>query len=140
MIPGRPFGPSNMSSATLRIVRYAMLVFVLVFGAFAYYQGTHRLPPSPDEAPGADPSLFRWVGLGLSAAVVVAISVMRRISEQADQVKRNTLALVGSAAAEGTAMFGAVIMVLGGDVIVWVVGTVLLLSTFTLLPADPGQA
>jgi hypothetical protein len=97
-------------------------------------------PPSPEEGPGADPSLLRWVGLGMCAAVVVAISVMRRIREQADPVRRSTLALVGSAFAEGTAMFGGVIMVLGGDVIVWVVGTVLLLSTFTLLPADPEQA
>lgn len=140
MIPDRPFGPANMSPANLRIVRYAMLVFVLGFGAFAYYQGSHRLPPSPEEGPTADLGMLRWVGLGLCAAVVVGITVMRRIREQADPVRRTTLALVGSSFAEGAAMFGAVIMVLGGDVIVWVVGTVLLLSTFTLLPADPEQA
>ena len=139
MPPDRPFGPAPMNASTLRIVRYAMLVFVLGFGAFAYYQSTQRVPLSPEEG-GADPNLLRWVGLGLCAIVVAGITVMRRIREQADETKRSTLALVGSALAESAAMFGAVIMFLGGDVVVWVIGTVLLVSTFTLLPADPEQA
>ena len=140
MIPDRPFGPSNLTPGSLRIVRYAMLVFVLGFGAFAYYQGTHRVPLAAGEEGGADPNLLRWVGLGLCAIVVAGIAVIRRVREQADDLRRTTLALVGSSLAEGTALFGAVIMFLGGDVVVWVVGTVLLISTFTLLPADPEQA
>ncbi|HKP76440.1 MAG TPA: hypothetical protein VJT67_13010 [Longimicrobiaceae bacterium] len=121
-------------------MRYAMLVFVLGFGAFAYYQGTHRVPLAPGEEGGSDPNLLRWVGLGLCAIVVAGIAVIRRVREQADTAKRSTLALVGSSLAEGSAMFGAVIMFLGGDVVVWVVGTVLLIATFTMLPADPEQA
>jgi len=140
MMPDRPFGPANMTPGTLRIVRYAMLVFVLGFGAFAYYQGTHRVPLAPGEQ-GADPNVLRWVGLGLCAIVVAGITVIRRVrEEQTDSAKRSTLALVGSALAEGTALFGAIIMFLGGDVVVWVIGTVLLVSTFTLLPADPEEA
>lgn len=138
MIPDRPFGPPPLTAAALRIVRYAMLVFVLAFGAFAYYQSTHRAPPAPGEG-GPNLGLLRWVGLGLCAAVVGGIAVIRRIREGADPVARVTLALVGSALAEGAGMFGAVYMLLGGDITVYVVAVVLFLSTWTLLPADPGE-
>jgi hypothetical protein len=36
-------GP-GLTPATLKIVRYAMLVMLLMFGAFGYYQSTHRVP------------------------------------------------------------------------------------------------
>jgi hypothetical protein len=126
-----------MTAAMLRIVRYAMLVFVLAFGAFAYYQSTHRVPLEGDDGTGPNVALLRWVGIGLCAAVVIGIALIRRMREQTDDAKRITLALVGSALAEGAALFGAVIMVLGGDVIVWVLGVVLLIATFSMLPADP---
>jgi hypothetical protein len=126
------FTRPGLTPATLKIVRYAMLVPVLLFGAVAYYQPAQRVPG--DE--GADVSMLRWVGLGLCAAAIVGISVIRGVRERADVAARPTYGMIGTAMAEGAAMFGAVIMFLGGDITVYAFGVVLLLATWTLLPAD----
>lgn len=124
-----------MTPATLRIVRYAMLAMMLGFGAFAYYQSQHPVPLAPGEQ-SPDLSLLRWVGLGLCAATIVGVAVMRQLRERADPAARPTFGLTGSALAEGTAMYGAVYMFLGGDIVIFLGGLVLFLATWSLLPAD----
>jgi hypothetical protein len=126
------FTRPGLTPATLKIVRYAMLVPVLLFGAVAYYQPAQRVPG--DE--GADVSMLRWVGLGLCAAVIAGIFVMRGARERAELSGGPTFGMIGSALAEGAAMFGAVIMFLGGDISIYALGVVLFLATWTLLPAD----
>jgi hypothetical protein len=133
---GRP----GMTPASLRIVRYAMLMVVLLFGAFAYYQSTHTVPlPVPGED-GADVPTLRWVGFALGAGVIVGIAVMRQLRERADVSARPTFGLIGSAMGESVAVFGAVIMLLGGDIAVYALGVLLFLATWTLLPADSESA
>jgi hypothetical protein len=129
-ITGRP----GMTPASLRIVRYAMLVGILLFGALAYYQASNRVPMPGEE--GADVSMLRWVGLGLCAAAMVGIFVLRGVRERAEAAARPTFGLIGSALAEGAALLGAVIVFLGGDPVVYALGVVLFLATWTLLPAD----
>lgn len=124
---------TNLSGPMLRLVRYAMLAGVLIFGGVAYYLATNR---PPEEAPTADLSMLRWVGYGLCAAAIVALGVLRQIREGADEAKRGTLGLIGSALAESAAMFGAVYILLGGDVSIYGVGVLIFLATWTLLPAD----
>jgi len=124
-----------MTPATLRIVRYAMLAMMLGFGAFAYYRSQHPAPPAPG-GQSPDLSLLRWVGLGLCTATIVGVAVMRQLRERADPAARPTFGLAGSALAEGTAMYGAIYMILGGDVVVYLGGLVLFLATWSLLPAD----
>jgi len=123
----------GMTSTSLRIVRYAMLVLLLGFGAFAYYQSQHvvRDPESLTNL-----SAIRWVGYGLCAAAVVGIAVLRQIRERASEAVRPTLGLLGSAFAEGAALLGAVYMILGGEISVYAIALVVFLSTWTLLPAD----
>ncbi|MFL5384507.1 MAG: hypothetical protein ACJ8GN_18455 [Longimicrobiaceae bacterium] len=127
--PGQP----GMTATSLRAVRYAMLVLLLGFGAFAYYQSQHVVP---DPENPTDMSAIKWVGYGLCALVIVAIAVIRRIRESAAESTRPTLGLIGSAFAEGAALLGAVYMFLGGDISVYAIALVLFLSTWTLLPAD----
>ena len=127
---GRP----GMTPATLRIVRYAMLAMLLGFGALAYYQSTHGEPPG--EGDGADLGMLRLVGFGLCAGVIVGITLMRRLRERAEAAARPTFGLIGSALGESAALFGGVYMFLGGDVTVYVLGLVLFLATWTLLPTD----
>jgi predicted MFS family arabinose efflux permease len=122
-----------MTPASLRILRYAMLTGVLLFGAVAYYQSTHR---PPDDGT-TDLATLRWSGYGLCAAVMVGLSVVRRARERADSAMRSTYALIGSALAEGAALMGGVYLFLGGGFEIWALGVILLLATFTLLPADP---
>jgi len=130
--PGRP----GLTPTSLRLVRYAMLAGVLLFGAIAYYQGAQRAPEDAVENLEA----IGWVGYGMCALTMVVVAVLRQVRERASEAARPTLSMIGSALAEGTAMFGAVIMVLGGGIGVYALGLVLFLSTWTLLPADAGTA
>jgi len=130
VFPGQP----GMTPTSLRVVRYAMLVMLLGFGAFAYSQSQQAVP---DPESLTNLSAIKWVGLGLCAVVIVGIAVMRRIRERMDASRRPTLGLIGSALAEGAALLGAVYMILGGDITVYAIALVLFLSTWTLLPADP---
>jgi hypothetical protein len=107
---------------------------LLGFGTFAYSQSQSAVP---DPESLTNLSAIKWVGLGLCAAVIVGISVLRRVRERMDASRRPTLGLIGSALAEGAALLGAVYMLLGGDISVYAVALVLFLSTWTLLPADP---
>lgn len=126
---GRP----QLTAPKLRIIRYAMLVMLLGFGAFAYYQ-----PQTP--APGDDQAnlgMLRLVGFALCAGALVAIAVMRGVRAKAEPAARPTFALVGSAVGEGAALFGAVYMLLGGDPLPYGIGILIFLASWTLLPADP---
>jgi hypothetical protein len=127
------FGPPTMTPAVLRLVRYAMLAGLLLFGAFAYYQSQHRVadPDSPTNL-GA----LQTVGFGLCALAIVGIAVLRQVRERSDPAAHGTLGLIGSALAEAAALFGAVFMVLGGSIPVYAIGLVIFISTWTLLPAD----
>jgi hypothetical protein len=123
-----------MTATSLRVVRYAMLVMLLVFGVFAYTQSQNAVP---DAESTRNLPAIKWVGYGLCAAVIVGIAVIRRVRERTAVPGRPTLGLIGSALAEGAALLGAVYMLQGGDISVYAVALVLFLSTWTLLPADP---
>src|SRR4051794_25080616 len=97
-----PFSPQpGLTATSLRIVRYAMLVLLLGFGAFAYYQSQHVVP---DPETPTNLSMIKWVGYGLCAAAVVGIAVLRQARERSEVPARLTLGLVGSAFAEGAAL------------------------------------
>jgi hypothetical protein len=129
---GIPHNP-RLSAATLRIVRYAMLVGVLLFGALAYYQSRNRAPGDG----GADLEALRWVGFTFCAGAIASLVVIRGARRRAAPAARPTLGLIGSAFAEGAALLGAVYMLLGGDAIVFGLGMLIFLASWTLLPADP---
>lgn len=128
VFPGQP----GVTPTSLRIVRYAMLAGVLLFGAFAYYQSTQRPPEDAIE----NLEYLGWVGYGLCALTIVVVAVLRQVRERASEDTRPTLGMVGSALAEGAAMFGGVFMILGGGIGIYALGLVLFLSTWSLLPAD----
>ena len=125
-------GP-GLTPATLKIVRYAMLVMLLMFGAFGYYQSTHRVP---DPESMTNLPMLQYVGIGLCVMAIVGIAVLRQVRERTPEPGRPTLGLIGSALAEGAALFGCVYMVLGGAITVYAVALVIFLATWSLLPAD----
>ena len=124
----------GMKPTSLRVVRYAMLVMLLGFGAFAYSQSQQAVP-DPESA--ANLQAIRLAGYVLCAGVIVAIAVLRRARERTDVPGRPTLGLIGSAVAEGAALLGAIYILQGGDISVYAIALVIFLSTWTLLPADP---
>jgi O-antigen/teichoic acid export membrane protein len=125
-------GPTNLTATTLKLVRYAMLTALLLFGGIAYWQSTNRtepLPP-PDDA-------LRLVGYALCVAAIVAMAVIRGIRARAEGAARLTWSLVGSAFAEGAALFGAVYVFLGGQPWIYALGLAIFIATWAVLPADP---
>ena len=125
--------PPPFSPQLLRIVRYAMLLMLLAFGSFAYYQSTHRVP-DPDSATNLP--MLRYVGYGMCVMAMVGMAVLRQVRERADEVRRPTFGLIGSALAEGAALFGGVYMILGGTITVYALALIIFLATWTILPAD----
>ena len=124
-------GPS-LTAGKLKLVRYAMLAGLLLFGAIAYWQSTHRaeaLPP-PEEG-------LRWAGYGLCVAAIVAMAAIRGVRARAEGPLRLTWSLIGSAFAEGAALFGAVYIFLGGQPWVYALGLAVFIATWAVLPADP---
>jgi len=125
-----------MSPAMLRLVRYAMLVLLLLFGAFAYYQSTHR---APDPEAMTNLPVLQWVGYGMCVMAMVGMAVLRQVRERADEARRPTLGLIGSALAEAAALFGGVYMILGGSITVYALALIVFLATWTILPADSAE-
>jgi FtsH-binding integral membrane protein len=130
-------GPNQMTQMKLRIIRYAMLAFILGFGGFAYWTSTHRTEaPNPE----TNIAMIRWLGFGMLVAAVFAVVFFRSMRAKAEGAQRLTWSLIGSAMAEGTALFGAVIMFLGGDIWVYALALLLFLGTWGALPDDPDVA
>jgi hypothetical protein len=132
-MPNSPFPVSpGLTPPVLRLMRYAMLALLLLFGAFTYTQSQSRTP----EDGGADLSMLRWAGYGLCAVAIVGMAVLRQVREGSEGSVVSTLGLVGSALAEAAALFGAIYMLLGGDISIYALGLVLFLATWSVLPAD----
>jgi hypothetical protein len=125
-------GPNNLTGAKLKLIRYAMLTGLLLFGGIAYWQSTHRAEavPPPEDA-------LRWAGYGLCVAAIIAMAVIRGVRARAQGAARLTWSLIGSAFAEGAAMFGAVYIFLGGQPWVYALGLAIFIATWAVLPADP---
>jgi hypothetical protein len=123
-----------LAATTLRIVRFAMLTMLLLFVGFAYVK--HR-NAQPDPSGGTDLSLLRWVGFGLCVAAIVAMAVLRGVRQRAPVEARGTYGLIGSAVAEGAALFGGIYYFLGGDLAVFAIGLLVFLLSWGILPADP---
>ena len=124
--------PTQMKPQALKVVRYAMFVFLLVFGAVAHMQGSKRAETNPDQL-----QTMRWVGYGFCVAITFAIAFVRGMRAKTPPQGRTTLSLVGSALGEGAALFGAVIMLTGGEPWIYLFGLTLFLLTWAILPADP---
>ena len=122
------------TTAGLRLIRYSMLAGVLIFAACATYMARSRTVPA------ADAEFIRneqWAALVVAALAVLMILLMRRMRERASTaLQRNNLALIGSAVPEGLALFGGVIMILGGPAFVLLAGILLFIVAWRALPGE----
>lgn len=126
--------PGQMTAATLRIVRYAMLTGLLLFVGITYY--VHANAPEPVET-ASNLAALRWVGFGMVAAATVALGVLRGVRQRAPVERRGTFGLIGSAFCEGAGFMGAVYYFLGGGLDVFAAALVVFLASWAILPADP---
>jgi hypothetical protein len=130
-------GRNEITPLKLRVIRFAMLAMLLMLGGFMYVAGTHR-PPDAQMASSLD--AIRLAGYALCAGAIVGLAVLRQVrARAADPLARMRFALVGSALAEGSALLGAVFMLMGGEPWIYLLGLLVFLGSWGLLPADPAQ-
>lgn len=118
-------------AATLRIIRVALLSGVLMFGGVAYYltqqQGRGLGPENADMLQIVNIVIL----VGAAAGVMM---VQRRHAAERDPAKRQTLNIVAWAMGEATALFGGVHFLLVGNPIPYLVGLVMMIATFVVVP------
>lgn len=118
-------------SATLRIIRVALMSGVLVFGGIAYYltqqQGGGLGPEMADT--------LQIVNIVLLVGAAIGIMIIqRRHAAETDPAKRTTLNIAAWAMGEATALFGGVHFMLVGNAIPFLVGLVMMIASFIVVP------
>jgi hypothetical protein len=118
-------------SATLRIIRVALMSGVLVFGGIAYYltqqQGGGLGPEMADT--------LQIVNIVLLVGAAIGIMILqRRHAAETDPAKRTTLNIAAWAMGEATALFGGVHFMLVGNAIPFLVGLVMMIASFIVVP------
>ncbi|HLM68772.1 MAG TPA: hypothetical protein VK358_14630 [Longimicrobium sp.] len=117
-------------SATLRIIRIALLSGVLMFGGVAYYLTQQN---GPLGAENADALQIVNIVLLVGAAVGIMIIQRRHLAER-DPAKRSTLNIVAWAMGEATALFGGVHFLMVGNPVPFLVGLVMMVAAFVVVP------
>ena len=121
----------RQSAMRLLLIRTAMLLGVLLFGAVTLYlEYEGRLSAIPAERA----RMLGYVFMALTGMALVALFTIRGRLQSADEARQMTLHIIGYAVAEGTALFGAVIWFVGGAREWYVAGVVLMVVAFQVLP------
>jgi hypothetical protein len=127
--PGPPVS-RQPSPAQLALVRIAMLAGVLAFGGVTWVL-RRGAPPAVIPTPRA----LDYARLGVWGITIAVVLVVRmRLDRITDPARRATLSIVGWAAGELSALFGAVHYFLTGDPRWYLIGILLLLVAFLLIP------
>lgn len=118
-------------ASTLALVRIALLLGVLTFGAVTYYvqRGADWRPAAPEAL-----SSLRLAMLSTWVVVVLLLLVVRaRFSRLTESAGRSVL-IIAWAIGEGAALFGGVYYFLSGDTQWFIIGLFLMLASFILFP------
>lgn len=118
-------------SATLRIIRIALLSGVLIFGALAYYLTEQRGGGLAPENGGALQIMNIVILVGAAVGIMI---IQRRHLAATDPRKRTTLNIAAWAMGEATALFGGVHFLLVGNPIPYMVGLVMMIASFVVVP------
>jgi hypothetical protein len=130
--PTNPTNPAAPVIAPLAMIRFALAMGVLMFGAVIVF--VHR---QPTWSPATSlPAALRYAQVAVAIASVGVAFVLRgRAAAEMDMAKRNSLVLTGWSVAEGAALLGGVIFFLTPEWQWYALGLVAMLATFRLLPA-----
>jgi hypothetical protein len=117
-------------ATTLRIIRIAFLAGVLIFGGIVFYLTSQEGGSAPETA---DALQMANIVLLVLAAIGI-LFIQRRHAAEPDPARRSTLNIAGWAMGEATAMFGGVHFMLVGNPIPYLVGLVMMVASFVLVP------
>lgn len=122
----------------LRIIRGAMLFGVLAAGAAIWYMRRSGSLTTMEDGT-AEGLEYAFIGLAI-AAVALLLVLRTRLGAVQDPQKLIPLYMIGYAAAEAVALFGAVIWYAAGASEWYVAGIVLMAASFQILPVGRGSS
>ncbi|HEX6048412.1 MAG TPA: hypothetical protein VFZ21_04065 [Gemmatimonadaceae bacterium] len=124
-----PLGPSANATRTLGIIRIALLVGVLAFGAVVWFLRRS------DEAPFAvDPRGLRLAGQAVWAAATLGTLGLFLAAARVSPERRATLSVIAWALGESTAIYGGLFWMLLGDPQWYLYGVACLVLTYLIFP------
>jgi hypothetical protein len=122
-------------ASTLAIIRIALLIGVLMFGAVSY------LVQRGETWAAAAPDLLATLRVGMLATWVVAILlllVLRARLTRLTEVAGRSVLIIAWAIGEGAALFGGVYYFLSGSAQWFIIGLFVMLASFILFPIRRG--
>lgn len=123
--------PSGTATKLL-LIRTAMLLGVLLFGAVTWYL---QRQGSLETIEAGQTRLLTYVFMALVATALATLFALRaRLASARDAARQFTLYIAGYAVAEGAALFGGVIWFIGGAREWYIAGLVLMVVAFQILP------
>ena len=120
--------------ARLALIRVAMLAGVLTFGAVVWFlRRTGNAPPLADAA-----DTLRLVGVVVAFVTVAGILLCRTLASRArESAQRTTFRVAGWAVGEAAALYGGLYYFATGRPLGYMLGLMLLLMAFVLIPVAP---
>ncbi|MEM1126862.1 MAG: hypothetical protein AAGI71_09450 [Bacteroidota bacterium] len=126
---------SAVTPQSLRIIRLAILMGVLILGAVGWFVSRDIDPMDASVL-----STLRLVFLAICIGALGGVLALRRLWQNADTFQRKaTLTIMATAAGEVPALFGGVYLILSGDYTLYLGGLLILLVPILLMPT-PSQA
>jgi hypothetical protein len=121
----------------LLVIRTAMLLGVLLFGAVTWYTKRQEHPAILTPATAR---AFGYIFAAIACAAVAGLMFMRtRLETTTEQGQLLVLYVVGYALAEGAAVFGGVVWFLGGAQAWYIAGLILMVVAFQVLPVEASR-
>ena len=126
------------SPQTLRIIRFALLGGILIFGAIALFMSSSGMMDPMDESVLSILLIVFFVLAAAEGGVMYFFHL--RWKKAKTQQQKASLSIVGWALAEGVALFGAVLALLGGGIVPYLCGLALFGVAWLLFPIAPEEA
>lgn len=123
---------NNVTPATLRVIRSALLGGVLLFGGVIWYLHSSGSAPANTSFPGA-----HWIFLVVCLMAAGGVLFVRGAQARAETfASRASLAIVGWALGEGAALFGGIHWLLTGRPTLYVAGLAVFVAALTTVSAS----
>ena len=133
MTGGKPIvTPNAGATRTLGIIRIALLVGVLAFGAIVWF-----VRRSGDPSYGVDPRGLRLAGQAVWALATLGTLGMFLAAGRVAPDRRPTLSVIAWALGESTAIYGGLFWMLLGEPQWYLYGVACLLLTYFIFPIRP---
>jgi hypothetical protein len=127
-----------LTATALKVIRAALLMGVLLFGAVIWYLHSTEAP-APVDADMARTLRLAFVIFAVSTVpLLLWVRTLQARAGAFDAAGR--MAIVGWAIAEGVAILGAVIYLLTRDAMLFLAGTALLVAAYGVIPVPEPPA